>query len=396
MRRPPPIARLKHYPATGAVGILTILVTLVHWYGHRYGYGIAPLVMNDEALRGEPWRLVTSALPHGGILHIVFNLYWLWVFGTIIEESFGWLRTTGIILLFAVGSAAAEFAVFRGGIGLSGVVYGMFGFLWILGKRDLRFFAVVDRPTIHLFIIWFFVCIVLTVADILRIANVAHGVGWILGMMLAETLARAGKGAGTRKRIFTAALPAVVIATCAIAALARPYINFSIKPGDKEARGAYAALDAGDNERGAALYEESLRLDASRQEWWHNLGVAYVRLERFEEAERAYRRAHELNPGDVTSGRALAGVLEHLAGRALEDGRAADASALYRESIEVDAADAVTWHNLGVAELRLQHIDKAVSAFTKAVELAPRNKDFRAALEAARSAAPSPPAGKKE
>ena len=50
---------------------------------------IAPLVMDCRAWKGQPWRLVTSALPHVDLLHLAFNLYWLWAFGTTVEGVFG-------------------------------------------------------------------------------------------------------------------------------------------------------------------------------------------------------------------------------------------------------------------------------------------------------------------
>jgi len=45
---------------------------------------------------------------------------------------------------FAVGSSAAEFALFQGGIGLSGVGYGLFGLLWVLSWHASDFAGGVD------------------------------------------------------------------------------------------------------------------------------------------------------------------------------------------------------------------------------------------------------------
>ena len=53
-------------------------------------------------------------------------------------------RLLGLILLFAAGSAAAEYAFSQGGLGLSGVTFGLFGMLWMLARNDRRFADGVD------------------------------------------------------------------------------------------------------------------------------------------------------------------------------------------------------------------------------------------------------------
>ncbi|MFO0006508.1 MAG: rhomboid family intramembrane serine protease, partial [bacterium] len=36
-----------------------------------------------------PWQLVTYALLHGGLLHLAFNMYGLWIFGSALEQVWG-------------------------------------------------------------------------------------------------------------------------------------------------------------------------------------------------------------------------------------------------------------------------------------------------------------------
>jgi membrane associated rhomboid family serine protease len=129
------------------------------------------------AWHGEPWRLITSIFPHVGFWHLVFNVYWLWVFGCLVENVYGSLRFLAVLLLFAIGSTAAEYAVGQIGVGLSGVGYGLFGMVCVLSQKDERFRGAVDLQTIVLFCAWFFFCIFLTWAEILPVGNIAHGVG---------------------------------------------------------------------------------------------------------------------------------------------------------------------------------------------------------------------------
>ena len=149
----------------------------------------------------EPWRLLTPTFFHGGPLHLIFNVCWLWAFGTLVEARFGHAATLGICLLLAVGSVAAELALFRCGLGLSGVVYGLFGLLWVLSRTDPRFEDAVDEKIVELMIGWFILCIVLKVADVWNIALVSHAAGCILGALLGWTITadRAELPAGARR-----------------------------------------------------------------------------------------------------------------------------------------------------------------------------------------------------
>lgn len=131
---------------------------------------------------GEIWRLATSVLIHGGILHLVFNCYWLWRFGPSIEAWMGRPLYLAFCTLLATTSVASEIVVSLAmPIGLSGVVYGMFGILFAMRRQKDFAAALMDGPTVQLMIGWFFLCIVLTYAKIMPVANVAHAAGAILG-----------------------------------------------------------------------------------------------------------------------------------------------------------------------------------------------------------------------
>ncbi len=173
MRRPPPLSELIHYPVTGGVCLLAVVASLCNFAG----YNIEPLVVNYQALHTQPWRLITTTFPHVNILHLAFNLSWVWVFGSIIEAEFGWLWTGILILGLAAGSSAAEYAFAGSGIGLSGVGYGMFGFLWVLSRFHKSLRNVIDSKTVWMFVAWFFFCIALTASNYMPVANVAHGAG---------------------------------------------------------------------------------------------------------------------------------------------------------------------------------------------------------------------------
>jgi membrane associated rhomboid family serine protease len=90
---------------------------------------------------GQDWRLFTSMFLHIGILHLAFNCYALWIFGTAVEREFGRLRF--LLIYFASGlfASAASYAFGPVGVvgaGASGAIFGLFGaFLaYNLRRRD--------------------------------------------------------------------------------------------------------------------------------------------------------------------------------------------------------------------------------------------------------------------
>ncbi|MFF2820649.1 rhomboid family intramembrane serine protease [Kitasatospora cineracea] len=94
---------------------------------------------------GEWERLLTGAFLHlgpttwpMGILHIVFNMYWLWNLGRVVEDRLGVLRFLALYLLSALGSSAMIYwlAPHSLAVGASGAVFGLAGGYWVLSRRQ--------------------------------------------------------------------------------------------------------------------------------------------------------------------------------------------------------------------------------------------------------------------
>jgi hypothetical protein len=321
-------------------------------------------------------------LPHVDLLHLIFNVYWLWVFGTAVEAEFGRLRTAAIFAFFAAGSDAAEYAVFNGGVGLSGIGYGLFGLLWILSSRDERFRDAVDSQTIGLFVVWFFLCILLTVGEIWAVGNVAHGMGAVQGILLGFAVTT-GRG----KSLAFTGLTGLMLATFAAATVGRPFVNLSDHSGEDLAYAGYVELEADGNERAAALYERAVRYNDRDAAWWYNLGVAYDRLGRTNEATEAFRRAVKLDPDSAPYRQFLAQWLSALAYNQQTAGEYEAAISLYRDSLNYEEQDAQSWFNLGIAYESVGRAADAINAYEKAVALDSDNDKFRAALDAAQQPA---------
>jgi len=134
-----------------------------------------------EVMHGEVWRLLTPILIHFGLGHIVFNMMWLFNLGSMIESVHGTGRSALLLVVFALGSNLAQYifghSVFFGG--MSGVNYGLIGYVWIRGRFDPASGLHLDKQSVIMAVAWFFLCFSGWVGPI---ANYAHAGGLILGM----------------------------------------------------------------------------------------------------------------------------------------------------------------------------------------------------------------------
>ena len=362
MREAPSIGRLHAYPATVGLGAMAALVSGLSWSGRS----IEALTVDARAFSAEPWRLVASALPHADLLHLAFNLLWLWTFGARVEATFGHARTLALYALLAAGSAAAEYALFDGGIGLSGIGYGLFGLLLVLSRRDARFAGVVDRRTTTLFVAWFFFCIATTVTGTWRVANVAHGAGAAIGALVGLAVSRRGR----TKASPALALAALLTASALGATTLRPAVNLSSSGGRDSAYLGYQALEAGRNEEAIAHLSRAVEGDAEPG-WHYNLAIAHQRAGDMAAAMAAYDRAAELAPDDPLYRRAAIDFKRYVAYEAQTRGDHARAAALYEEVLARGGDDYATLQGLGVSYSALGRAEEARRAFEQAALVAP-------------------------
>jgi GlpG protein len=98
-----------------------------------------PTGISVDAIDGEWWRLLTPALLHFGFLHIAFNLLWWWELGGLVEKHQSPARLLALTVVIALVSNAAQFLVYGPNFGgLSAVVYGLLGYLWLYPYADPR------------------------------------------------------------------------------------------------------------------------------------------------------------------------------------------------------------------------------------------------------------------
>jgi rhomboid protease GluP len=102
------------------------------------GQSIFELLQLDKpaVAAGEYYRLWSVTLLHGEILHLGFNMYALYLAGTIVERWYGPIRFLAFYLACAAAGSTASF-VFGGdvpSVGASGAIFGLFGVLFAAGR----------------------------------------------------------------------------------------------------------------------------------------------------------------------------------------------------------------------------------------------------------------------
>ena len=183
-----------HAPVTAMLSVLCILVALVTRLGRsldQVDFLFYPSLPADGlfsllgAIDGPVLFLQTlaPALLHFGELHIIFNLLWLWYFGRQLEAAQSeWLFLAVIIATAFVGNTAQYlFTGMSNFGGMSGVVYGLVGYAWIIHN-----FVPGQRMMLNnsMFVVFVVALVLMEILASSWIASAAHAGGLLSGLIL--------------------------------------------------------------------------------------------------------------------------------------------------------------------------------------------------------------------
>lgn len=140
-----------------------------------------------------PWQLVTYAFLHGGLLHLAFNMFALYMFGSAIERVFGTRRYLVFYFVCVISAALTQLVVAM----LSGAIYptigasgGVFGLLLAYGmyfphNRVMLLFPPVPMPARVFVVVYAVLELFLGVTGSQEgVAHFAHLGGMIGGYLL--------------------------------------------------------------------------------------------------------------------------------------------------------------------------------------------------------------------
>lgn len=138
--------------------------------------------------RGQYWRLLTPVFLHFGLAHLVFNMLWVWVLGRQLERARGGGTLLAVLLIAGAGGNIAQYLT-SGSVlfgGMSGVVYGLLGYLWIWTRLTGDPRTALPRGVFGFMLAWLLICMsgVLQAFGFGAIANAAHVAGLAFGALL--------------------------------------------------------------------------------------------------------------------------------------------------------------------------------------------------------------------
>ncbi len=157
-------------------------------------YGVVP-----AALR--PITFITSMFLHGGWMHVIGNMWYLWIFGDNVEDRLGHGRFIGFYLLCGVVAAFGQIAMDPASelptIGASGAIAGVMGAYFVLYPRSrvltvvflFIWWELIELPAILLLGFWFLMqlvsagAIAVTASTGGGVAFMAHVAGFVAGMI---------------------------------------------------------------------------------------------------------------------------------------------------------------------------------------------------------------------
>jgi membrane associated rhomboid family serine protease len=157
-------------------------------------YGVVPAVF-------RPLTLFTSMFLHGGWSHVIGNMWYLWIFGDNVEDSFGHGRFLVFYLICGMTAALGQIVMdptsWLPTIGASGAIAGVMGAYFVLYPRSRVLtiippflFNVIELPAILLLGFWFLMQLVnagaVTVTSSTQgggVAFAAHVAGFVVGML---------------------------------------------------------------------------------------------------------------------------------------------------------------------------------------------------------------------
>ena len=146
---------------------------------------------------GELWRLLTPIFLHFSLLHLVFNLLIAFEFGRRSEAVLGSVRFGFLVLGLALISNLAQFLVVPTPLfgGLSGVNYGLVGFVAVRRVRDPFEYRWQVPPALILFLVISMVLFSFGIGEAfgLQVANAAHWGGFLTGLISASIIAPRAK-----------------------------------------------------------------------------------------------------------------------------------------------------------------------------------------------------------
>lgn len=268
--------------------------------------GVSPVSpTNDQLLRwgadfgpytfgGQPWRILSSAFVHAGIIHIGFNMWCFWDLGRMSERVFG--KWTYLLIYLFTGVSASLLSLFRHpvevSVGASGAIFGICGALipaLYFGRLPIPKPAI--RVTLRSLIL-FAVFNLFLGAGIAHIDNFAHVGGLVFGLLAGLLLSRTLIWNSEARRNVQAA---IFIALAALLFFSWRFVQRNDSFVVPLFRGQQAA-EHGDLKSATAALAQAVAMRPEVPELHNLLAEAYQKQQQPDKALPELQKSVELNP----------------------------------------------------------------------------------------------------
>jgi len=135
----------------------------------------------------QPWLFITSMFAHGSLEHLIYNMFALLLFGSILENIIGSRRWLAIFFISGIVAGIASAMFYPASLGASGAIFGLLGALAVLRPRMTVWAAGIPMPMAIAAGVW-------AAGDMLGlfvpsgIANAAHLAGLAVGLAVGLVL----------------------------------------------------------------------------------------------------------------------------------------------------------------------------------------------------------------
>ena len=313
-------------------------------------------------LSGDWWRLVTYMFLHGGIWHIVFNMWCLWDLGALCESLYGRWTYATIYLTTGIAAGLASVGWNPGvmSVGASGAIFGLAGALaasYYLGEFSLPSIAIRGTLRSLAFFIGFNVLFgigynVFFGGNYGGIDNAAHIGGLVSGLILGALIARFAPQHGARR--------AGVLGLVALAVLGAGLFMRQWRGGPMRFERAFQ--EARGNP--AAQMQLVVREQPNSPQAHLELAQLYFNQQQFPQAEAEFKRVLELQPQNM-------GARFDLGMTYLSEKRPDEASATFRQMVAQDANSTGGHYGLGLVLAAQGNYQAAIEEFKVAAERGP-------------------------
>lgn len=153
--------------------------------------GLVFLPLDAALQQKQYWRLITPIFLHFSVMHIVFNMLWLWFLGVRIELVRGSTQMLMLVILTGIGGNLGQYIInqFYQDVpfgGMSAVIYGLLGYIicWNFFQKTNP--ITVEKSIVIFMMAWLFIAMtgITKWVGLGSVANAAHVAGLLCGIVL--------------------------------------------------------------------------------------------------------------------------------------------------------------------------------------------------------------------